>query len=184
MTESNDHVLVRQCLEGDREVFGTLMGRYQKAVFNVALRMTRNYQEAQDITQGVFIQAYEKLGEYDARHKFFSWIYRMAVNESLNFIKRNRRFEGLDSGQDYATSEQTPAEDFEENETSRNIQSAMMLLKLDYRAVIILKHFQGLSYQEIGHILDIPEKTVKSRLYSARQILKQVLLKQGYVEND
>jgi RNA polymerase sigma-70 factor (ECF subfamily) len=98
-------VLVRQCLEGDREVFGTLMGRYQKAVFNVALRMTRSYQEAQDITQAIFIQAYEKLGEYDARHKFFSWIYRMAVNESLNFIKRSRRFEGLDSGRDYGASE-------------------------------------------------------------------------------
>jgi RNA polymerase sigma-70 factor (ECF subfamily) len=67
---------------------------------------------------------------------------------------------------------------------SRNIQSAMMLLKLDYRSVIILKHFQGLSYQEMAYILDIPEKTVKSRLYSARQMLKQVLLKQGYVEND
>jgi len=184
MTEPNDHVFVRQCLAGDREAFGVLVGRHHKAVFNVALRMTRNFQEAQDITQAVFIKAYEKLSGYDARHKFFSWIYRMAVNEALNFIKRDRRFEGLDTEREYATLLQTPEGEYEESEMSRNIQNALMLLKVDYRAVIILKHFQELSYHEIGYILDLPEKTVKSRLFTARQILKQVLLKQGYVEND
>jgi len=183
MTELNDQVFVRECLDGNREAFGVLIGRHQQAVFNVALRLTRSFQEAQDITQSVFIKAYEKLSEYDARYKFFSWIYRMAMNEALNFIKRSRRFEGLDVTQDYPALEQTPESDLEESEMSRKIQNALMRLKVDYRAIIILKHFQELSYQEIGYILGLPEKTVKSRLFSARQMLKQVLLKQGYVEN-
>jgi RNA polymerase sigma-70 factor (ECF subfamily) len=184
MTEHDDHVFVRQCLAGDREAFGVLVGRHQKAVFNVALRMTRNFQEAQDITQAVFIKAYEKLDGYDARHKFFSWIYRMAVNEALNFIKRDRRFAGLETAREYATMLRTPEGEYEENETSRHVHHALMLLKVDHRAIIILKHFQELSYHEIGYILDLPEKTVKSRLFTARQLLKQLLLKQGYVEND
>ncbi len=184
MTEPNDQVFVRECLHGNQEAFGALIGRHQRAVFNVALRMTKDYQEAQDVTQAVFIKAYEKLGEYDAQYKFFSWIYRMAVNEALNFIKRKQRFEGLNPNQDYAALTPNPADDYEESEMSRNIQNALMLLKVDYRAIIVLKHFQELSYHEIGYILGLPEKTVKSRLFTARQLLKQVLLKQGYVEND
>ena len=183
MTEPNDGELVRQCLHGDREAFGMLVGRHQTAIFNLALRMIRNYHEAQDIAQTVFIKAYEKLGEYDARHKFFSWIYRMAMNESLNFVKRSRRFEGLDLEQEYPAREQTPEENYEENEISRNVQNALMFLKADYRALIILKHFEGLSYHELAYIFDLPEKTVKSRLFSARQILKTVMLKQGHVAN-
>ena len=184
MTEADDRTLVQQCLQGERDAFGMLVNRHQKAVFNLALRMTKSYFEAQDVAQTVFVKAYEKLNEYDARYRFFSWIYRMAVNESLNFIKRDRRLEGLDPEREYATLLPTPEVEYEENEMSRNVQNALMQLKADYRAIIILKHFQDLSYHEIGYILDIPEKTVKSRLFTARQVLKQVLLKQGYVEHD
>lgn len=184
MTEPNDLTLVRECLAGKRDAFGVLVGRHQKAVFNVALRMTKDYQEAQDITQTVFIKAYGRLHEYNSRYKFFSWVYRMAVNESLNSLKRRQRFETLTGEHGYPAPEQTPESDYEESETGRNVQNALMLLKVEYRAIIVLKHFQELSYQEIGYILDLPEKTVKSRLFTARQMLKQVLLKQGYVAND
>jgi RNA polymerase sigma-70 factor (ECF subfamily) len=184
MTEPSDQVFVQECLAGNREAFGVLIGRHQRAVFNVALRMTKDFPEAQDITQAVFIKAYEKLGEYDARYKFFSWIYRMAVNESLNVIKRKQRFEELDPDQDYQAHTHSPAEDYEESEMNGTIQNALMLLKTDYRVVIILKHFAGLSYREIAFVLELSEKTVKSRLFSARQILKQILLKQGYVNNE
>jgi RNA polymerase sigma-70 factor (ECF subfamily) len=184
MTAPDDLMLIRQCLEGRREAFGDLIARHQKAVFNVALRMLKDYQDAQDLTQTVFIKAYEKLGTFKAGHKFFSWIYRMAMNEALNFIKRSRRFEEFDEGADYAAGDQKPAEDFEENAMSRNIQNALMDLRIEHRAVIVLKHFEDLSYQEIGYILDIPEKTVKSRLFTARQLLKDVMIKRGYVKHD
>lgn len=180
MTEPSDLTLVRQCLEGQRDAFGVLVMRHHKAVFNLTLRMVKDFQDAQDLVQTVFLKAYEKLGAFDARFKFFSWIYRMAVNESLNFLKRRRRWEGLDEGRDYAAT----AETVEENDMSQTIQNALMFLKVEHRAVIILKHLEGLSYEEIAYILEVPAKTVKSRLFSARQMLKDILLKQGYVDHD
>lgn len=180
MTESSDLTLVRQCLEGQRDAFGVLVMRHHKAVFNVTLRMIKDVQDAQDVVQTVFLKAYEKLGTFDARFKFFSWIYRMAVNESLNFLKRRRRWVGLDEGRDYAAA----AETVEENDMGQTIQNALMFLKVEHRAVIILKHLEGLSYEEIAFILEVPTKTVKSRLFSARQMLKTILLKQGYADHD
>lgn len=184
MTELSDQTLVRQCLEGRREAFGVLVTRHHKAVFNLTLRMVKDFQDAQDLVQTVFLKAYEKLGAFDARFKFFSWIYRMAVNESLNFLKRRRRWEGLGEGRDYAAEDQQSAEAYEATEMSRTIQNALMFLKVEYRAVIILKHLEELSYEEIAYILEVPAKTVKSRLFSARQMLKDVMIKQGYVDHD
>lgn len=184
MTEQDDPTLVRQCLEGQRDAFAVLVARHHKAVFNVALRMVKDYQEAQDLTQGTFVKAYEHLEAFDARYKFFSWIYRMVVNEALNFIKRRRRFEGLDESADYLAQASTSEQEYEESEMSHNVQNALMNLGIDHRAVIVLKHFENLSYSEIGYILDIPEKTVKSRLFTARQVLKDIMIKKGYVKHD
>jgi RNA polymerase sigma-70 factor (ECF subfamily) len=183
-TENDDALLVRRCLRGEDAAFAVLVQRHQKAVFNLALRMLKDYQEAQEITQEVFIKAYEKLDTFDERFKFFSWIYRMAVNAALNRAKRRRRFDALAEDSDYASASPNPHEDYEESETDENVQRALMLLKPDYRAVLVLKHFEGLSYEEIGEALGIPEKTVKSRLFTARQMLKDVLLKQGYRFHD
>ncbi len=184
MTENDDALLVRRCLQEDEAAFGVLVQRYQKAVFNVALRMLKDHQEAQEVTQAVFVKAYEKLGTFDERFKFFSWIYRMAVNAALNSAKRSRRFIALSAERDYVAEDFTPHEEYEESETGASVQRALMTMKPDYRVVIILKHFEGLSYQEIGDVLKVPEKTVKSRLFSARQMLKDILLKQGYLSND
>jgi len=184
MTAPDDLLLIRQCLEGRREAFGDLIARHQKTVFNVALRMIKDYQDAQDLTQTVFIKAYEKLDTFNERHKFFSWIYRMAVNESLNFVKRRRRFEALDDNAEYSAHKQSAVEEIEESEMSRNIQNALMDLAIDHRAVIVLKHYEELSYHEIGYILDLPEKTVKSRLFTARQMLKDIMIQKGYLKHD
>jgi RNA polymerase sigma-70 factor (ECF subfamily) len=184
MAAQDDPALVRQCLEGQRDAFGVLIARHHKAVFNVALRLVKDYQEAQDLTQTVFIKAYEHLDAFEAKYKFFSWIYRMAVNEALNFIKRQRRFEGLDESADYLAQDSKIEQEYEESEMSRNVQNALMSLGIDHRAVIVLKHFEQLSYAEIGYILDIPEKTVKSRLFTARQVLKEIMIKKGYVKRD
>lgn len=184
MTENDDARLVQQCLQGDEAAFGVLVQRHQKAVFNLALRMLRDYAEAQEVAQEAFIKAYENLQAFDARYKFFSWLYRIAANTALNHAKRNRRFLAIETEAEFATSGPNPQEDYETSEAGENVQRALMLLKPDYRAVLVLKHFDGLSYQEISAVLGVPEKTVKSRLFSARQILKEVLLKQGYRFDD
>jgi len=173
-------------MKGDRETFGAIVDRYQKAIFNVAYRMVNDYEDAMDITQSTFIKAYENLDSFDPSHKFFSWLYRIAVNESLNHISRRKRqarlaYEPRDS-REYGVEPRSPEDPAEQGETDEMLRSALTQLKFDYRLVVILRHFLNLSYREIGDIVDAPEKTVKSRLFTARQLLKEILVEQGYVE--
>lgn len=177
MSESEDKRLVRESLDGNPAAFEKLVGKYGKIVYNIALRMVKNEEEAQDVSQTAFIKAYENLGSYKPQYKFFSWLYRIAVNESLNTLAKNKWYEELDSG--IQSSTETPEKVYQESRLDDEIRSALMELTGDHRAVIILKHFLELSLREIGDILEIPEKRVKSRLFSARQRLGGILLKRG-----
>lgn len=179
---TDDSVLVRRTLNGDRSAFETIVDRYQKAIFNLAFRMAGNIQDAEDITQSAFMKAFEKLHTYDPKYKFFSWLYRIAVNESLNCIKHKKPFEALD--RDMVSGERTPDQQVHADQVSRRVQKALLQLKPDYRVVIVLRHFNGLSYQEISQSIAVPVKTVKSRLFTARQMLKDLLLQQGITAND
>ena len=182
MTEQSDEDLVRQCRAGEVKSFDMLVGRHQRTIFNLALRMVRDSDDAADIAQSVFVKAYENLEKFDPQFRFFSWLYRIAVNESLNALEQKKRFEGLE-GNDLAADTADEKDDEAVREEGR-IQDGLMMLKVDQRAVIVLKHMQGLSYREIAQILDLPEKTVKSRLFSARQLLKDILKKKGVRRND
>jgi RNA polymerase sigma-70 factor (ECF subfamily) len=182
MMPPDDATLIRLCLQGDTKAFEGLIDKYQKTIFNVALRMLNDAQDAEDVAQAVFIKVFEKLDAYNPRHKFFSWLYRMVVNESLNFLNQKKRFEGLDEG--LLSAEEMPDERYERHETAEQIGNALMQLEPGERALIVLKHFQELSYKEIAFIFEIPEKTVKSRLFSARQLLKTVLLEQGFFTHE
>ena len=168
----DDHELVDRCLRGDLEAFAPLVARYQKPLFNVALRMVRDREDARDITQTAFVKAYEKLRSFDRRHRFFSWIYRIAVNECLNFVSRRRPERPLLAAVPAADD---PERDAEASELAARVQDALVTLTPDYRLVVILRHFLGLSYVEMSETLLIPEKTVRSRLYTARQRLAEVL---------
>jgi RNA polymerase sigma-70 factor (ECF subfamily) len=177
MNEDSDGLLVERCRNGDRRAFETLVGRYQKPVFNAALRMLRNQEDARDVAQTVFLKVYEHLGDYDPTHRFYSWIYRIALNESINVLDRRRRLEPI-SGDEI--DERLGAEDEVESEQSaQRVQRALMTIKPEYRAVIVLKHFLELSYEDIGLVLELPERTVKSRLFTARQLLKDALQDNG-----
>lgn len=182
MKETKDSELVKQCLRGKLEAFEELVDRYQKPIFNCAYRMTNNYDDAEDITQSVFIKAYEKLKMYRTKYKFFSWIYRIAVNETLNYLNQKKRVETLDPN--LISEEKTPEELYDTMEMNKKLQNALMDIGLDYQILIVLKHFQNFSYREIAYILDIPENKVKSRLFSARQMLRGVLISKGFVFND
>ncbi len=168
----DDHELVDRCLRGDLEAFAPLVVRYQKPLFNVALRMVRDREDARDITQTAFVKAYEKLRSFDRQHRFFSWIYRIAVNECLNFVSRRRPERPLLADLPAADD---PQRDAEASELAARVQDALVTLTLDYRLVVILRHFLDLSYVEMSEALLIPEKTVRSRLYTARQRLAEVL---------
>jgi RNA polymerase sigma-70 factor (ECF subfamily) len=177
MSEMDDAAVVRQCLEGNTALFGTLIDRYQKPLFNTALRMTGDYEEARDIAQTVFVKAYMKLDTYRAEHKFFSWIYRMLVNESIGYLKQRKNYQALSP--DILSDGKTPEEEHQSHEVSNTIQEALIELQFDYRLVIVLRYFNDMTYSEMSQVLEIPEKTVKSRLYSARQLLAKSLQQKG-----
>lgn len=177
MNEDSDGFLVERCRNGDRRAFEALVGRYQKPVFNAALRMLRNPEDARDVAQTVFLKVYEHLGDYDPTHRFYSWIYRIALNESINVLDRRRHLEPI-SGEEI--DERLGAEDEVASEQSaQRVQRALMTIKPEYRAVIVLKHFLELSYEDIGQVLELSEKKVKSRLFTARQLLKDALQDNG-----
>jgi RNA polymerase sigma-70 factor (ECF subfamily) len=182
MNEQSDNELVRQCLQGLTKAFEELVLRYEKPIYNTVYRMTRSRAEAEDITQSAFIKAYEKLDTYKPKFRFFSWIYRIAVNEALNAIQIRDRFCSLDQTADEKV--KTPEDIYEESELYESIHEALMEMPLDYHAVIVLKHLQNFSYRDIAYILDIPEKKVKSRLFSARQQMKEILLKRGIISHE
>jgi RNA polymerase sigma-70 factor (ECF subfamily) len=141
-------------------------------LFNVAYRMVNDREDARDITQTVFVKAYEKLKTYDPQYRFFSWIYRIAVNECLNFLGRRRPQQPLDAE---PMSPVGPQDEVDARELSEQVQSALMKLSPDYRQVLILRHFVELSYDEMSGVLKVPVKTVKSRLYTARQRMGEML---------
>jgi RNA polymerase sigma-70 factor (ECF subfamily) len=167
--DEQDRALVRRYLAGDQGAAGGLVDRYQKRLFNVALRLLGNAQDAEDVTQTVFLNAFDKLGTYDPTYRFFSWIYRMTVNESLNLLKRRRRIVTLEdvpvpgNGADHAA------------EVQDRVGQALMQLNPDDRAVVVLRHFVAFSYEEIAQVLEVPVKTVKSRLFTARERLRLTL---------
>ena len=182
MVEDEDTALVKQCLQGSCAAFETLVYRYQKTVYNVAFRMCNEHDDAQDITQTVFIKAYEKLQSFNPKYKFYSWIYRIAINETLNFLEHKKHSTRLKENHD--TKEESPSKVYYQQELAQNMQEALMSLNPDYRIVIILKHFHNCSYQEISKMLHLKEKTVKSRLYTARQLLAKILMEKGIHSND
>ena len=176
MDNDVDQALVERYRKGDREAFTELMVRYQRPIYNAAFWILRSADDAHDISQVVFLKVAEHLDDFDSQHRFFSWIYRIAVNESLNLLRRNGHEEPLDEdidlpGPDSANPE-TLARDAER---SRSIQRALLTMSPNDRTVLVLRHFSECSYQEIAQILDVDEKTVKSRLFEARHRLRELL---------
>lgn len=174
--DGEDEAVVRRCLGGDSAAFEPIVERYQRVLFTVALRMLGDREEASDATQNAFISAYRKLDTFDPKRRFFSWIYRILVNECLNNQRSRRPHEPVTA--DLAAAG-NPADLFEAAERRRNVQAAILALPTEYREVIILRHFTGLSYEDIGDALGLPAKTVKSRLHTAKERLGQMLLGWG-----
>ena len=182
MPKDNDAALVATCLKGRTEAFAVLVRRYQKPIFNAALRMVNDYDDAQEVAQTAFVKAFEKLETYSPKYKFFSWLYRIAMNEAINHLNRAKVLVPVDP--ELASSAKNPADIYEACELSELVQSAIGELSIDYRAAIVLKHFTDLSLRELAYILEIPVKTVKSRLYTARRRLGEIVKKKGVLGND
>ena len=177
--EDREAEMVRRCREGDRRAFEDLLARYQRPIFNAVYRLLNHREDAKDVTQAAFLNVFRHLDRYDPSQRFFGWLYRIAMNEASDLASARRKGEAISENlaEDRAAPEAQAARD----ELDRAMQSALMALKLEYRTVIVLKHVQGLSYEALALILDCPVKTVKSRLYTARQALREIVLQRGIV---
>jgi len=177
--EYDDGTLVQRSLNGDRAAFEELVVRYQRPVYNAALRLLRDPEEAKDVAQTTFLNVFEHLDDYDPSYKFYSWIYRIAVNESINTLGRRRPVEEI-SGEEI---DHTPGPDrhAESEQTRGAIEGALMQITPELRSVVVLRHLMHLSYEDMAETLALPEKTVKSRLYSARQLLRSILVHEGAI---
>lgn len=172
-------MLVQACLQGDRSAFDELVDRYQRVLFNAAYRITGSVDDAMDVTQSAFVAAYEKLHTFDPTRRFFSWIYRITCNRALKVMEQRRPLAAIDA--DAHRVDASPEVLYAATEADEYLERALLDLGPDHRVVIVLKHILGFSYSEISGLLDIPEKTVKSRLFTARRRLRAALLERGFV---
>ena len=168
MNQNIIHNLIRNSLNGDLKSFEVLIDEYQDQIFRLILGIVKNHATSQEISQDVFLKSWKLLHKYDFEYNFKSWLYKIAVNESLNTLKKTRVFEEYDENIHVIES------DIDEIDTLKlnKLNSAIAKLSQDQRIIIQLKHFENFTYEEISQILNVSEKTVKSRLYSARMVLK------------
>jgi RNA polymerase sigma-70 factor, ECF subfamily len=178
----DDRSLIDACRAGKTEAYGVLVRRYQDRLYPTVLRLTGCAEDAQDLLQETFLRAYQKLGRFHGESSFYTWIYRIAVNIALSGRRKRRPTARLDersSGEPSSPTadprETDPSLPVERAERDRIIQDALNSLAPDHRAVVVLKEFDGLHYEEIGAILGIPVGTVRSRLHRARCDLRAKL---------
>lgn len=175
--DRDDAELVRACLEGRLEAFEVLVARHESAVYRGVYRILHDVEDAREVTQDVFLKAFRNLATFDPANRLFSWLYRIAIHEALN---RRRTRHPADDLDDRAPSrDPSPDRRAEVAELRRHLEAALMRLSDEQRVPVVLKHVLGCSYEEIGEILGIAEKTVKSRLFSARQALGVELRRRG-----
>ncbi len=174
--EPTDLELIREVLAGRVERFEILVRRYQRLVATAALRMGTPREEVEDVSSEVFFKVYKSLGRYRPEHALSTWLYRITVNAALDrkrALRHENRMEELSpSLPDRRPSLETEAGD---KERSRLLQEALGRIPGHYRSPLVLAHIEGMPLEEIARVLDLPEGTVKSRLFRARAMLKEIV---------
>ena len=181
-----DLMLVQQAQEGDVTAYDELVRRYQERVYATVYHMTANHEDASDLAQETFIKGYQALKSFKGDSSFYTWVYRIAVNKTINFLKqrKNKSFLSLNDLDLHAendpdlvalVSERTPRRDAGLSELQEKLNAAMLKLSPDHRLVVTLHDVQGLPHEEIANIMDCNIGTVRSRLFYARQQLQAYL---------
>ena len=173
MQNKDEKALIERSLVGDHQAYGVLVDRYKNAVYHHCFAMVRSEAVAEDLAQETFITAYYKLKLYDPQYRFSTWVFKIATNKALNWLKRAAREVAADDEliASIASSHGSPVRAAEDSE----LHSAVRHLQPNYRAVISLYYWQGLSYQEIAAILSVPVGSVKGWMSRAKLQLKEEL---------
>ena len=182
-----DGELVQSALKGRETCFEELVRRYQRPIAAYVYRMVGDYDAALDLTQEVFIKVYNSLARYRSEYKFSTWIYKIAHNAAIDHLRRYAvREQALTNGFDVERREVsiesrrlTPEQESERNERRSEIELVVQMLPAAYRELIVLRHSQDLSYDEIADVTGLPLGTVKNRLFRAREAMRDHLLERG-----
>ena len=177
---SDDAQLVEAALAGDKDAFGSLVERYQDRLFNTLVRYLGNSADAGDVLQDAFVQAFVKLRTFRGASQFYTWLYRIAMNNAFSQRRRRRATVSVDQLKEQGGKEpidpyRGPDERIAGRETSQQVQSAINALAEDHRQILVLREFEGCSYQAISEILELPVGTVRSRLSRARNQMRDKL---------
>jgi len=173
--------LIARAKEGEMQAFEILVRRYQQSIYYLCRRMTNAHQSADDLSQETFIKAYFSLSQFKDEMNFSSWLRRIAVNNSLNYLKSCRREELLGerenaiAGNASSTLQELPQETLLRNRLEQKFRKALDALPADQKTVFILRFYENLSYKEIAQTLNLPDGTVMSRLNRARKKLRSLM---------
>ena len=190
MARPSDEELVERAKRGDRRAFRMLVDRHKHMVFNVALRMLRNREDAEDAAQEAFLRAFRSIGTFRGQAKFSSWLVRIAINVSLSFAERAHAKQTFAEFQDeadeadahFVDARMNPEEIASRNDFGERIRALVGTLPPRYRAVITLYYLEERSYQEVAEILEIPLGTVKTHLHRAKEHLRKSILEHYHRE--
>jgi RNA polymerase sigma factor (sigma-70 family) len=182
----DDEALVRRTQNGDTQAFDILWQKYSSRIYSLIYNMTSNHEDANDLLLEVFAKAYRSISGFRGRSSFYTWIHAIAVNMTINFVKkRGRRFQmsldDLDSSvhndKEFIelTASNTPTREVDLAELQQRLNEAMLKLSLEHRTVVTMFDIQGMPHAEIARILGVPEATVRSRLFYAHRQLQNYL---------
>lgn len=184
-----DGDLITDALGGGETGFEELVRRYQRPIVSYIFRMLNDYDAALDVTQEVFIKVYNSLDKYSREYKFSTWLYRIAHNAAIDYMRRNAGFrrslelENEDGVYELQLESRAPSPELEHerSEWKSEIDTVINCLPAVYRELILLRHSQDLSYDEIAAIKNLPLGTVKNRLFRAREMMREIFIERGII---
>lgn len=187
----DEEVLIRRCQRGDLEAMELLIVRYQDRLYNTILKICINPEDAAELTQETFVKVIEKIGTFKGKSSFYTWLFRVGVNLTLTYCKRRQRLpmqsldaplrEGMNGAGNQLSAylacreKADPAVLAQNREVQEILMQMLERLEDDHRAILVLREIEGMSYEEIGRILELELGTVKSRISRARANLKELL---------
>jgi len=183
----NDEELIDETLSGNREAFCSLALKYQDRVYNLALPIVGNHDDALDVVQETFLQALSHLGSFRRTSRFYTWLYRIAYNCAIGTLRRRRKTVSVDVvseefGVSFESNDEPPDARLRRKDVAQALEVALAKLPTEYRRAIVLREVYELDYEQIAEKLNVPVGTVRSRLHRARASLRKTLERAGVVE--
>ena len=175
-----DLQFIDQCLDGDAAAFGELVRKYQNRLYNTMVHVVGSAEDARDVVQEAFVQAYVKLDSFQRNAAFYTWLYRIAFNTAVSRSRRRRPTVSVEQSREVGGIEpcdpgEGPDARLQQQERVRQVQAGLASLSEEHRSILVLKEMEGYRYEEIAEMLDIPVGTVRSRLFRARLQLRDKL---------